>query len=188
MNNSCRLTDAAKNYLIKFYCILDTMTTEMTEAKLTESISQNFIVQMIPHHMAAIKMSENLLLYTTWEPLKKIASQIITEQTKSIENMQAILCSCQNQYNSEQDFYLYQRRTNQILNTMFSDMENACPDNMIDADFLREMIPHHMGAVRMSRNALRYDICPGLYPILDAIITSQEKGIRQMEQLLLCFK
>lgn len=173
---------------MKFYCILDTMIKEMTEAELTESISRNFIVQMIPHHMAAIEMSENLLLYTAWEPLKKIASQIIKEQTKSIENMQAILCSCQNQHNSEQDFYLYQRRTNQILNTMFSDMENACPDHQINADFLREMIPHHMGAVRMSHNALQYDLCAGLYPILDAIITSQEKGIRQMEQLLRCFR
>lgn len=188
MNNACKLTDDAKNYLTKFYCILDTMIQEMTEAELTDSISHNFIVQMIPHHRAAIEMSRSLLLYTTWEPLKRIACRIITEQTKSIENMQAILCSCQNICSSKQDLYLYQRRMNQILDTMFCDMERASATNSINADFIREMIPHHMGAVKMSRNTLLYDICPGLYPILDSIITSQEKGIRQMEQLLRCFR
>lgn len=38
----------------------------------------------------------------------------------------------------------------------------------------------------MSENLLRYDICPELKPIVDAIITSQRRGIQEMEQLLLC--
>ena len=38
------------------------------------------------------------------------------------------------------------------------------------------MIPHHQGAIRMSENALRYLLCPGLIPLLDAIIVSQKKG------------
>lgn len=188
MNQSCRLTDEAKNYLSEFYRILDIMIKEMTEVRLTDSISYNFIIQMIPHHCAAIEMSHNLLKYTTWEPLCAIASGIIAEQTKSIEHMQAILSACQEDHNSDQDVCLYQRRTNQILETMFCGMERACATNQINADFIWEMIPHHMGAVEMSRNALKYDICPGLCPILDAIITSQERGIQQMEQLLRCLK
>lgn len=188
MSNSCRLTVAAQNYLSEFYCILDTMIDEMTEVNLTESISHNFIVQMIPHHRAAIEMSHNLLQYTTWKPLRAIASQIITEQTKSIKNMQEILCSCQKEYNTKQEVCLYQRKTNQILETMFYGMERSCSTNQINADFMWEMIPHHMGAVEMSRNALQYDICSDLCPILDAIITSQERGIWQMEQLLRCLK
>lgn len=184
MYNSCKLTAATKNYLTQFYCILDTMIKEMTEAELTNSISYNFIVQMIPHHRAAIEMSYNLLQYSTWEPLTAIASQIIKEQTESIENMQAILASSRNYCNSEQDLCLYQRKTNQIMETMFSRMDSARATNQINADFMWEMIPHHMGAVEMSKNALQYDIDPSLCPILEAIISSQERGIRQMEQLL----
>lgn len=67
---------------------------------------------------------------------------------------------------------------------MFNGMENAVSTNNINANFMREMIPHHRGAIEMSKNALQYDICAGLRPILNAIITSQQKGIVQMQQLL----
>lgn len=40
------------------------MIQGMTDDELDESISHNFIVQMIPHHKAAIEMSQNLLQYT----------------------------------------------------------------------------------------------------------------------------
>ena len=46
------------------------------------------------------------------------------------------------------------------------------------------MIPHHRGAVLMSENALRYCVNQELVSILEDIITSQKKGIREMEQLL----
>ncbi|MFR1761526.1 DUF305 domain-containing protein, partial [Frisingicoccus sp.] len=69
---------------------------------------------------------------------------------------------------------------------MFCDMGNARVTNQVNCDFMWEMIPHHRGAVEMSKNALRYHICPELRPILEAIITSQERGIRQMCHLLRC--
>ncbi len=49
----------------------------MSNAKLTNSISHNFIVQMIPHHEAAIEMSENILKYTSNDSLQNIASNKI---------------------------------------------------------------------------------------------------------------
>ena len=82
-----QFSDVTKNYLCRFYKILDEMIEGMTNAELTSSLSHNFIVQMIPHHRAAIEMSENLLQFTTFVPLQHIAQNIINEQTKSIENM-----------------------------------------------------------------------------------------------------
>lgn len=186
MNNCQVLSNVAKDYLTEFYCILDKMIQGMTEAELTCSISHNFIVQMIPHHRAAIEMSQNILQYTTNVPLQNIALNIIREQTQSIENMQEILCTCQELTNNDQDICLYQRRVEQIMLTMFSEMGAAPAANQINADFIREMIPHHEGAIKMSKNALQYDICPQLVPILQAIIISQEEGVRKMQRLLRC--
>lgn len=184
MNRECRLSHVTKDYLTEFYCILDNMIQGMTSAELTDSISHNFIVQMIPHHEAAIHMSRNLLKYTTYIPLQDIAEQIITEQTKSIENMLAIQENCSMLNNSQQDLCLYQRRMDQIMKVMFADMGNACSNNDININFMREMIPHHRGAVEMSETTLQFDICPELKPILQAIIVSQKRGIRQMQELL----
>lgn len=185
---SDKLSINTKNYLTSFYCILDEMIQGMTEAELTDSISRNFMVQMIPHHQAAIEMSKSLLKYTTNIPLQDIALGIIEEQTKSIEDMRKILGFCSKLTNSRQDVGLYQRKMDRIMENMFRRMEAACSGNCIDCNFMREMIPHHEGAIEMSENTLQYDICPQLRPILDAIITSQKKGVMEMKQLLRCMK
>ena len=158
----------------------------MTTPELTDSSSHNFIVQMIPHHQAAIEMSQNILKYTTCRPLHKIASGIITEQTESIRQMQDALACCSQCQNSERALCAYQSRIDRIIKTMFCGMSTAPRGNCLDATFMREMIPHHLGAIRMSENALRFPICKELTPILEAIISSQTKGVRQMRSLLSC--
>lgn len=164
---------------------LDKMISGMTEPTLTDSISHNFIVQMIPHHQAAIEMSHNLLQYTTFVPLQNIALHIIESQTKSIEHMKQALDICSELQNTEQELCLYERYFHQITQSMFFEMETARSGNGIDANFIREMIPHHKGAIRMSENALRFPICQTLKPILQEIITSQRQGVRQMDPLTL---
>ena len=70
------------------------------------------------------------------------------------------------------------------MRNMFCRMEEARAVNELGCNFMREMIPHHQGAVEMSANALQYHICPELRPVLNAIIASQQRGIRQMRRLL----
>lgn len=186
MNPYCNLSDDSEEYLKEFNRILKDMILGMTQAQLNDSISHNFIVQMIPHHKAAIEMSENILKYTNSPQLKKIADNIILEQTKSIENMRAIKCSCDMYKNSRCNLCSYQKNTSRIFQNMFSKMGNSRATNNISCDFIREMIPHHRGAVQMCKNALNYKICPELVPILKNIISSQTRGISQMESLMKC--
>lgn len=83
-NNTCKISNVAKKYLEDFYIILEKMEKGMIDVKLTDSISNNFIMQMILHHRAAIEISSNILKYTTNIELQNIALNIISEQTKSI--------------------------------------------------------------------------------------------------------
>lgn len=177
------LSNNTRDYLREFRYILDDMIENMTDAEMRNSISHNFIVQMLPHHEAAIRMSENLLRYTTNIDLQNIALNIVREQTESIENMQRILRRCTRDGNSRQSNYRYNRRTDEIMRSMFSRMRSAQSTNSIDCNFIREMIPLHMGAVCMCENALKYEVCGGLRPILRSIISSQKKGIEQLKRL-----
>lgn len=188
MNCQCQLSNVTRTYIDTFECILNEMICNMTSAQLSDSISGNFIVQMIPHHKAAIEMSRNLLQYTTNIPLQNIAEQIIEEQTKSIENMLEIFDTCCLMQNCPRDVRTYENTVEQIMQTMFTEMRNACTNNDINSNFMREMIPHHIGAIKMSENALQYRICPQLRPILQQIIVSQKKGVQQMRRLLRCSK
>lgn len=186
MTRICKFTEETKCYLSRFYEILEEMIKSMGDAELTDSLSHNFIVQMIPHHMAAVEMSRNLLKYNPCEPLRTIAKNIISMQEQGIQEMTEALKSCHKLINSSQDLCLYQHRYEQIVDNMFSQMNNACSDNNISANFMREMIPHHQGAIYMSENALRYCVCSQLQPILENIIVSQRQGVREMNRLLGC--
>lgn len=174
----------AEEYLRTFHCILDRMIEGMTHARLTNSISHNFIVQMIPHHRAAIEMSENILRFTTNCTVRQIATNIIDEQTKGIAEMEAVLPCCSSMTNSRQNLCEYQSRIEPVFDTMFCRMQNARISDSTDCCFLWDMLPHHEGAVSFSEITLCYDICPQLQAILNDIITSQKRGICQMKQLL----
>ena len=184
MKQEYRLSNITKDYLSEFDCILQKMIRDMTEVCLSDSISYNFMIQMIPHHLAAIEMSRNLLKYSRFAPLRNIAENIIIEQTESIRNMKRSLCSCKEMCNSDQALRVYQDEADDIMHIMFHDMKHARTVNNINADFMYEMIPHHKGAIRLSENALQYNLCPGLIPILQAIIRSQKKGVAKMTRLL----
>ena len=73
---------------------------------------------------------------------------------------------------------------NEITQKMFSEMKSSPQTNNVNYNFLCEMIPHHMGAVRMGENAMKYSICQELRPIISAIIRSQKEGIAKMQVLV----
>ncbi len=184
MANTYLLSDASKHYLCCYYQILDEMIQGITTAKLTQSISHNFIVQMIPHHQAAVRMCRNILEYSDDRAVRRLAQRIIAQQTQGIQTMEGLLPQCGQLPSPQMDLRLCQRRTELIFREMFSQMRATPEGNRLDAVFMQEMIPHHLGAVRMSQNTLRYEICTGLAPVLRSIIDTQCREVRQMRALL----
>ena len=81
-------------YLEEFHHIVKTMICEMTSARLKDSISYNFIVQMIPHHEGAVQMSKLTLLFRICPQLKPILQAIIKEQEQGICEMEDLLRNC----------------------------------------------------------------------------------------------
>lgn len=155
----------------------------MTAAARTGSISRDFITQMIPHHQAAVEMCENVLRYTVSAPVGELARTIIRQQTRGIAVMEAMLRPCAAVRNSPEEVCRYLRRNDRVLHTMFSAMAHVSGVG-VEQNFLREMLPHHEGAVQMSENALRFCICQPLRPVLQSIIATQEQEIGEMRRLL----
>lgn len=90
-NCECRLSNVAKDYVSTFHNILDAMIQGMTNAELSDSISYNFIMQMIPHHRGAVEMSELALQYRICPELVPILNAIIRSQKQEIRQMQQLL-------------------------------------------------------------------------------------------------
>lgn len=184
MENTCGLSNVTLAYLEEYEKILQEMMHEMSEVPITCSISDNFIKQMIPHHIAAIEMSENILRYTTNIGVQNLAMCIVKEQKESIENMKAIQERCCYFQNSQYEVYDYMCGFIEIAEIMFYDMCSAPISNSVNVNFLQEMIVHHIGAVRMAQNTLRFCICQELIPILQCMIQTQGEQIELMQKLL----
>ena len=173
-----------KTYLTRFDEILNQMGQEMLNPQLaTDNITLNFIVCMIPHHQAAIYMCENLLEYTTYEPLQNIAKGIITMQTRGIQQMKEIAQTTKGYENSKFDVAMYMDRYFEITNIMLRRMKDSRRIMDINLDFVSEMIPHHEGAISMCKNLLKYRIDPRLVGVANSIIQEQTRGVFELKEI-----
>lgn len=172
-----------RNYLTRFDEILKQMANKMLNSNVTDNITLDFIVCMIPHHQAAIYMCENLLKYTTYRPLQDIARNIITMQQKGIEQMKKIAYTTCGYENIDIDVKNYMHRYLEITKNMINRMKNSKRIMDINLDFISEMIPHHEGAISMCRNLLQYRIDPRLLEVAKSIIKEQSQGVIELKQV-----
>ncbi len=184
MCNNCPMNEVTSAYIGAYCDICRNMENNMTEITLTDSISQNFINQMIPHHQGGLQMCENILKYSDCQSVRCLAGIMITEQKQGIADMQKIYDSSANFVNTDADNEYCQLCFNEISQNMFYCMRNAKTVDSVNADFLYEMIQHHAGAVRMSMNVMRYPIAPALRSICCNIIRTQNRQIEKMRSML----
>ncbi|MDM5250358.1 MULTISPECIES: DUF305 domain-containing protein [unclassified Lysinibacillus] len=178
------LSNVTQAYLAEYQRILDKMIQGMTYVTITCSISENFIKQILPHQVAAIKMSENVLRYTTNLLVQELALEIIETSTETVECLEAIQNRCCIVQNSEYELYEYMCAYKEITEVMFKAMSLPPVSNNININYLREMIVHHQGGVRLAQNVLRFCICQELIPILKNMIKTMCDRICDMEKLL----
>ena len=172
-------------YIENYESIMHVMQEEMNKAPKTGDPSLDFLYEMIPHHEAAVSMSENLLDYGTNPEVRQLATTITREQLLGIKQMKALLdqlkSNPQVDKNKERD---YLKAYEAIYKKMMDEMEKTEPTGNIDRDFLEEMIPHHEGAIAMAANILNYTSNKELQKIANQIIANQSKQVKQMKKLL----
>ncbi len=173
----------AKKYLYRYDEIVNQMAEKMLSQNVTNCITINFIKCMIPHHQAAIYMSENLLEYTRYQPLQEIAKNIIKMQTEQIEQMEEICKTTYGFPNTQQAVDNYMQKYLEITKSMIDEMRNTPRCVNINLNFINEMILHHQGAIAMCENLLSYRIDPRLKLIADSIIKEQSEGVKQLKEV-----
>ena len=133
-----------------------------------------FLSQMIPHHQGALKMARDARPTLKDAHAKEHAQQIIADQTKEIREMGAML---KNDYKTQPSAAQ--------MNKMKADMKAMMamrPNG--DRAFLQMMIPHHQGAIDMSRLALKNSSSPKIKALANRIIKSQAAEIADFKKML----
>jgi uncharacterized protein (DUF305 family) len=137
-----------------------------------------FIDTMIPHHQGAVDMAKMIETRTQNPEMKKFAAQIIADQEKEIAQMKEW---------REKWFAGAPRAMNMEMPGMKESMDmdmpklSAAKDKEFDLMFIEMMIPHHAGAVTMSREALQKSERSEIKTLANQIIKAQETEIKMME-------
>ena len=174
-----------KAYYDNYKSILQIMKRGMEAAPKTGDPSLDFLYEMIPHHEAAVSMSENILKYGHNEQVKQLAANIIRDQLAGIGKLEALKEKLiKNPQINKQAEEAYLKTYTNIYQTMITAMQDAKLTGNIDKDFLEEMIPHHEGAIKMSQNIMKYTQNTELKTILQNIITTQQQQLAEMKNLL----
>lgn len=137
-----------------------------------------FLDTMIAHHQGAVDMAKPVRAQTQNKELVQFAEKIIADQTREIAQM--------NEWR-ERWFDGKPAAMNMEMPGMRESMKmdmtklGAAKDKDFDKMFIAMMIPHHAGAVEMSKEALTKAEHPEIKLLSERIIKSQETEIKQMQ-------
>ena len=168
--------------------IINLMHAPMMEKPFqkTANIDVDFLANMIPHHQGAILSSKKLLETTTNQTLTQLANNIISEQEKEVAEFTSLIKDLEAKNTSYEDVDTVSIGNDMeaIMNKMMTDMSSieVTADN--DIDFLKGMIPHHQGAIDVSKKILEYTKDDKIKEIANRIIAAQEKEISDMNSML----
>ncbi|WP_371934110.1 DUF305 domain-containing protein [Chroococcidiopsis sp. CCNUC1] len=156
---------------------------------MMQEVDRHFIEMMIPHHEDAVEMAKLALSRAKRPEIKKLASNIIKDQNREIEQMQTWY---KQWYGTEvpaapmAGMGMMGRGQGMMGTSMRPGMEMHL-DTLKDASdfdraFIREMIPHHQMAVMMSRMVVNSGTQPELRNLAQSMIKTQTAEIEQMLQ------
>jgi uncharacterized protein (DUF305 family) len=146
-----------------------------------------FIDAMTPHHQGAVEMAKETQQKSKRPEIKKLAAEIIQAQNQEIGEMKQWrqawypnASSTPMAYDAKMGHMM--PMTTEQMKSMMMSLDLGAADDQFDLRFINAMIPHHEGAVTMAKDALNKSQRPEIKKLSQAIVTSQQQEIAQMQQ------
>ncbi len=159
---------------------MDHSTMKSSPNAATAAYDLQFIDTMIAHHQGAVDMAKDCGAKAQHTEIKTLCANIISSQQKEISEMKAW---------REKWFAGAAQAVNMEMAGMADSMKgmdmkklSALSGNDFDLEFIRQMIPHHDGAVIMAKEALQKTAKDEIKTLANAIIKAQEAEIKQMKE------
>jgi uncharacterized protein (DUF305 family) len=166
---------------------MDHGSMEMSLGPKDENFDLRFIDAMIPHHEGAVVMAQAALQQSSRPEMKQLAQAIIDAQQKEIAQMKAwrktwypSVSETPMMYDEPMGHMMPMSET--MRNSMMMNMDLGTADDQFDLRFINAMIPHHEGALTMAKDAAEKSDRPEIKEWAQAILSSQQQEIDQMNQ------
>jgi uncharacterized protein (DUF305 family) len=139
-----------------------------------------YIDTMIAHHQGAVDMARPCQTLAVKAEMKKLCAEIIESQTKEIAEMR----SWRDKWFAGKEPAINMQMPGMNESMVGMDMKklNSLSGIEFDLEFIRQMIPHHQGAVVMAKDVLSKTNRDEIKRISNEIIKAQEEEIKQMKE------
>ena len=134
-----------------------------------------FIAAMVPHHQSAVEMAAIAKTEATSSFVKRLAASITRSQTAEIAQMRGIDAGLAKAGVGMGNLQMNDHEMGMSMTA--EELRGAKP---FDKKFIELMIPHHQGALEMSKVQLSDGKYPELKALAQTIIRDQEKEIAAM--------
>ncbi|MFB2980220.1 DUF305 domain-containing protein [Microseira sp. BLCC-F43] len=148
---------------------------------------RHFIEMMIPHHQGAIDMADLALRRAKHPEIRRLAQIIKRDQTREIQQMRTWYKAWYGTQVPATSMGGMGMMGMHRHGDMMGDLEALRNASDFDQEFIRQMIPHHEMALRMSSMALNHATKPEIRNLANSIIKSQTDEINQMRQFYLAW-
>jgi len=138
-----------------------------------------FLDTMTAHHQGAVEMAGPCAAKAEHAEIKTLCANIISSQQKEIADMKA----WRDKWfaGSALALNMEMMGMNDSMKGMDMKMIGSLSGNEFDLAFIKQMIPHHEGAVGMAKEALQKSTKEEIKKLAAAIIKAQESEIKQMK-------
>jgi uncharacterized protein (DUF305 family) len=152
---------------------------ESSQDAATAPYDLQFLDTMTAHHEEAIGMAKLAQTRAQHPELKQFAAGIIGDQEREIATMSRM----RDKLFAEKSKAINNNFPGMVHEMGGMDMAKleSLRGNEFDVEFLRQMIPHHEGAIEMARALQKQDANSELKELAGDIITAQEGEIKQMQ-------
>lgn len=177
--------EALADYLSAQETIMNTMIENMNISS-SNNAALDFLRGMIPHHEAAIEMSEAYLEYGGNNPdLKQIAEDVISVQKEEISLMKELITSIESSgEKNEEKAEKYMNVYSQMMSG-HEHMSHGLPAAQdIEQAFAEGMIMHHQMAIDMSEAIMEYTDNEVVLQLAEDMTETQEDEIQIMKDVL----
>lgn len=151
---------------------------ELSDAKIS-GVDIIFSQMMVPHHSQALRLSELAFRFAEDGRVIELALEIYSAQAPEIELMETWLTNANN---------VPEAQDHSEMRGMLSEKDFKLLESLrgteFDITWLEFMTEHHLGAVEMVVNQLKYSQTPEVLTLGDDIVLVQEREIAQMRALV----
>lgn len=161
--------------------LMDMMNKNMQEMKAMQSTGNpdnDFAAMMKTHHMGALEMAQAEVAQGTDAEMKAMAQKMIDAQQKEIAELNTFLSG----HNAHGGGDAFHKEVMAQMSSMKMDMDHS---GSFDKQFVQMMIPHHQGAIDMSKAYIKSGAHEDkLKTMANKIIADQQKEIGELKAWL----